>query len=270
MVMDRFQQLRIIEAILFASADPVSERILKGRLPEGSDLKELMEELKGFYSNRGVHLVSVGTNAWAFRTAPDLAEHLRIDTEVKRRLSRAAIETLAIIAYHQPITRAEIEEVRGVATSKGTLDILLEAEWIRPRGRRRVPGRPVTWGTTEHFLDKFGIERLEDLPGIEELKAAGLLDTRPGIMSLGRISDGADEADAESDDEMGEAGWEAGEDVDDIDGEIAPEPDGAPERAPDGETSSELDSGNASEMDAVGGESKAAPDTAEHEAKQTV
>ena len=119
-------------------------------------------------------------------------------------------------------------------------------------------------------MDKFGIERLEDLPGIEELKAAGLLDTRPGIMSLGRISDGADEADAESDDEMGEAGWEAGEDVDDIDGEIAPEPDGAPERAPDGETSSELDSGNASEMDAVGGESKAAPDTAEHEAKQTV
>lgn len=194
MTIDRFQQLRILEAILFASSEPVSERVLKGRLPEGSDLKDLLDELKGFYSNRGVHLVSVGKKAWAFRTALDLSEHLRIDTEVKRRLSRAAVETLAIIAYHQPITRAEIEDVRGVATSKGTLDILLEAEWIRPRGRRRVPGRPVTWGTTEHFLDQFGIERLEDLPGIEELKAAGLLDTRPGLMSLGRISDGADAA----------------------------------------------------------------------------
>ena len=190
MTIDRFQQLRILEAILFASSEPVGERLLKDRLPEGSDLKDLLVELRGFYSNRGFHLVSVGKKAWAFRTAPDLAEHLRIDTEVKRRLSRAAIETLAIIAYHQPITRAEIEEVRGVSTSKGTLDILLEAEWIRPRGRRRVPGRPVTWGTTEHFLDKFGIERLEDLPGIDELKAAGLLDARPGIMSVGRLSDG--------------------------------------------------------------------------------
>ena len=212
MSIDRFQQLRILEAILFASSEPVSERVLKGRLPEGSDLKDLLAELKGFYSNRGMHLVSVGKKAWAFRTAPDLAEHLRIDTEVKRRLSRAAIETLAIIAYHQPITRAEIEEVRGVATSKGTLDILLEAQWIRPRGRRRVPGRPVTWGTSEHFLDQFGIERLEDLPGLDELKAAGLLDARPGIMSLGRLSDGdidepssdsvdsdADQIDAEAD-----------------------------------------------------------------------
>lgn len=202
MTIDRFQQLRILEAILFASSEPVGERLLKDRLPEGSDLKELLAELKGSYSNRGIHLVSVGKKAWAFRTAPDLAEHLRIDAEVKRRLSRAAIETLAIIAYHQPITRAEIEEVRGVSTSKGTLDILLEAEWIRPRGRRRAPGRPVTWGTTEHFLDNFGIERLEDLPGIDELKAAGLLDARPGIMSLGRLSDGdISEPSSGSDDE---------------------------------------------------------------------
>ena len=132
------------------------------------------------------------------RTAPDLSDHLRIETEVKRRLSRAAIETLSIIAYHQPITRAEIEEVRGVATSRGTLDILLEAEWIRPRGRRRVPGRPVTWGTTEQFLDQFGIEQIEDLPGIEELKAAGLLDSRRGLISLGQISDGSDNAATES------------------------------------------------------------------------
>lgn len=198
MTMDRFQLLRILEAILFSSADPVSEKVLKARLPEGSDVKLLLQELKSFYSNRGVHLVSVGKKAWAFRTAPDLSDHLRIDTEVKRRLSRAAIETISIIAYHQPITRAEIEEVRGVATSRGTLDILLQAEWIRPRGRRRVPGRPVTWGTTEQFLDQFGIERIEDLPGIEELKAAGLLDSRPGLMSLGQISDGSDNTANES------------------------------------------------------------------------
>ena len=198
MTMDRFQLLRILEAILFSSADPVSEKVLKARLPEGSDVNLLLQELKSFYSNRGVHLVSVGKKAWAFRTAPDLSDHLRIDTEVKRRLSRAAIETISIIAYHQPITRAEIEEVRGVATSRGTLDILLQAEWIRPRGRRRVPGRPVTWGTTEQFLDQFGIERIEDLPGIEELKAAGLLDSRPGLMSLGQISDGSDNAATES------------------------------------------------------------------------
>ena len=198
MTMDRFQLLRILEAILFSSADPVSEKVLKKRLPEGSDVDVLLQELKSFYSNRGVHLVSVGKKAWAFRTAPDLSDHLRIDTEVNRRLSRAAIEALSIIAYHQPITRAEIEEVRGVATSRGTLDILLQAEWIRPRGRRRVPGRPVTWGTTEQFLDQFGIERIEDLPGIEELKAAGLLDSRPGLMSLGQISDGSDNAATES------------------------------------------------------------------------
>ena len=198
MTMDRFQQLRVLEAMLFSSADPVPEKVLKARLPEGSDVDILLQELKSFYSNRGVHLVSVGKKVWAFRTAPDLSDHLRIDTEIKRRLSRAATETLSIIAYHQPITRAEIEEVRGVATSKGTLDILLEAEWIKPRGRRRVPGRPVTWGTTEQFLDQFGIERIEDLPGIEELKAAGLLDTRPGLMSLGQISDGSDNADSDS------------------------------------------------------------------------
>tara|TARA_B100000212_G_C27255690_1_gene482192 strand:+ start:89 stop:718 length:630 start_codon:yes stop_codon:yes gene_type:complete len=198
MTMDRFQLLRILEAILFSSADPVSEKVLKARLPEGSNVDELLRDLKSFYSNRGFHLVSVGKKAWAFRTAPDLSDHLRIDTEVKRRLSRAAIETLSIIAYHQPITRAEIEEVRGVATSRGTLDILLEAEWIRPRGRRRVPGRPVTWGTTEQFLDQFGIEQIEDLPGIEELKAAGLLDSRRGLMSLGQISDGSDNAATES------------------------------------------------------------------------
>ena len=198
MTMDRFQLLRILEAILFSSADPVSEKVLKERLPEGSDVNSLLQDLKSSYSNRGFHLVSVGKKAWAFRTAPDLSDHLRIETEVKRRLSRAAIETLSIIAYHQPITRAEIEEVRGVATSRGTLDILLEAEWIRPRGRRRVPGRPVTWGTTEQFLDQFGIEQIEDLPGIEELKAAGLLDSRRGLISLGQISDGSDNAATES------------------------------------------------------------------------
>ena len=191
MMIDRVQQLRIIEAILFSSADPIPEKVLKTKLPERTDVQGLIDELKAFYSNRGVHIVEVGKKVWAFRTASDLSDHLRVETYVKRRLSRAAVETLSIIAYHQPITRAEIEEVRGVATSKGTLDILLEAEWIRPRGRRRAPGRPITWGTTEDFLDHFGIERLEDLPGIEELKAAGLLDARPGLMSLGKISDGS-------------------------------------------------------------------------------
>lgn len=186
--MDRFQQLRVLEALLFASTSPADEKALADRLPEGADVAVLLEELQGRYANRGVHLSRVG-RGWAFRTAPDLAPHLRVENEVKRRLSRAAIETLAIIAYHQPITRAEIEEMRGVALSRGTLETLLEAGWVRPRGRRRTPGRPVTWGTAENFLDHFGIESLDALPGIEELKAAGLLDRRPGFGPLNTIEE---------------------------------------------------------------------------------
>ncbi len=137
-----------------------------------------MSELAGHYAARGVHLTRVA-GKWAFRTAPDLAPHLRIETRVGRKPSRAAVETLAIIAYHQPVTRTEVEEIRGVAASKGTFDVLLEAGWIRPGARRRTPGRPVTWGTTPAFLEHFGLGELADLPGIDELKASGMLDTRP-------------------------------------------------------------------------------------------
>jgi len=181
---DRFQLLRLLEAILFASAEPVGEKSLAGRLPEGADLTGLLEELRGLYANRGVHLIQA-EDRWAFRTAPDMADKLQIETAVTRKLSRAAIETLAIIAYQQPVTRAEVEEIRGVALSRGTLDTLLEAGWIRPKGRRQTPGRPVTWVTTDGFLDHFGLESREALPGLEELRAAGLLDARSAISTLG-------------------------------------------------------------------------------------
>lgn len=199
--MDRFQQIRLIEAIIFASAEPVSEKVLASRLPEGSNIGELLEELRGMYENRGVHLTRIG-NSVAFRTAPDLASLMKIEREVVRKLSRAAVETLSIIAYHQPITRAEIEEVRGVSLSKGTIDILLEAGWVKPKGRRRLPGRPVTWGTTDGFLDHFGLESLDLLPGIEELKAAGLLDRRRGFGPLAeQLGIGEDGASSEDDEE---------------------------------------------------------------------
>lgn len=188
MSVERFDLMRRLEAMLFASAEPLSENILLSRLPDGTDLPALLEELQGHYANRGVNLVKRG-KGWAFRTAPDIAPYFTLERETPRKLSRAAIETLAIVAYQQPITRAEIEEIRGVALSKGTLDILLEAGWIRPRGRRRVPGRPVTWGTTEHFLDFFGLEGLDALPGIDELKAAGLLDRRAGVGTIAMRED---------------------------------------------------------------------------------
>lgn len=172
--------LRVLEAILFASAEPMTERMLANRLPEGADVKALLKELQAKYDGGGVNLNRSG-NSWAFRTAPDLSDFLNKEVEVARKLSRAAIETLAIIAYHQPVTRAEIEEIRGVSISKGTMDVLLEAEWIKPRGRRQTPGRPLQWGTTDEFLDHFGLEKLRDLPGTEELKAAGLLDASPAI-----------------------------------------------------------------------------------------
>jgi segregation and condensation protein B len=184
--MDHFLQLRILEAMLFASAEPVDEKHLRDRMPEGADVKALLEELRGLYANRGVHLLKIG-KGWAFRTAEDLAPYLRVENVVSRRLSRAAIETLAIIAYHQPITRAEVEEMRGVALSRGTLDLLLEIGWIRPRGRRRTAGRPVTWGTSEAFLDHFGLESADSLPGVEELKAAGLLERKPGFGPLSAL-----------------------------------------------------------------------------------
>ncbi|WP_416408848.1 SMC-Scp complex subunit ScpB [Agrobacterium rosae] len=168
---------RIAEALVFASAQPVSEAFLAERLPKGIDVPALMANLKTSYDDRGVNLVQVGGN-WAFRTAGDLSFVIRTDEKEPKKLSRAALEVLAIIAYHQPVTRAEIEEIRGVQTSRGTLDVLMEAGWVRFRGRRRTPGRPVTMGTTVDFLDHFGLEELRDLPGLDELKGAGLLSGR--------------------------------------------------------------------------------------------
>ncbi|MEZ5804684.1 MAG: SMC-Scp complex subunit ScpB [Rhizobiaceae bacterium] len=171
------EAVRMAEAIIFASAEPVSEKALAARLPADVNLPAVLADLQAVYARRGVNLVKVG-DAWAFRTAGDLAFLMTRDTVQQKKLSRAALEVLAIIAYHQPVTRAEIEEIRGVETSKGTLDTLLETEWVRMRGRRKTPGRPVTYGTTDAFLDHFQLEEIRDLPGIEELKGAGLLSAR--------------------------------------------------------------------------------------------
>jgi segregation and condensation protein B len=178
------QTKRTLEALLFASREPLSETVLASHLPEGTDIHAALAGLAERYADRGVNLVEIG-GAWAMRTAADLAYVLRREAEVQRRMSRAALETLAIVAYHQPVTRGEIEQIRGVAVSKGTLDILFEQGWIQPRGRRNTPGRPATWVSTPAFLDHFGLAGLDDLPGIDELKAAGLLDADTSQSSLG-------------------------------------------------------------------------------------
>lgn len=172
------EQERMVEAILFASAEPVTLAELESRMPHGCDPVEALVHVRKRYEGRGVHMVRVG-DAYAFRTAPDLGHLMQKETVEQRKLSRAAIETLAIVAYHQPVTRAEIEEIRGVAVSRGTIDQLLELEWIRLGRRRMTPGRPVTFVVTERFLDHFGLESARDLPGLKELRAAGLLDNRP-------------------------------------------------------------------------------------------
>jgi segregation and condensation protein B len=197
------QHVRMAEALLFAAVEPLDEDTLKTRLPEGADVPAVLAELVAHYENRGVALIKVA-GRWTFATAPDLAFLLQEHRQVTRKLSRAAVETLAIIAYHQPVTRAEIEEIRGVQISKGTLDVLVEAGWIRLRGRRRVAGRPITYGTSDEFLIHFGLASIQDLPGIEELKAAGLLDRQvtaeglfgpaPGESPAG-IEDSLDESD---------------------------------------------------------------------------
>ncbi len=172
---DRGEKLRVLEALLFAASEPLDEARLAEHIPEGEDIQALIEELQAFYAGRGINLVRAG-GKWAFRTADDLSFLLQRYSVEQRRLSRAALETLSIIAYHQPVTRAEIEDIRGVATSKGTLDVLLETSWVKLRGRRRVPGRPITYGTTPAFLEHFGFDDINDLPGLDELKGAGLLD----------------------------------------------------------------------------------------------
>lgn len=171
------RELRLLEALLFAASEPIDVATLRDRLPKDTDVGVLLLRLQRDYAGRGINLVSIA-DRWRFQTAPDLAENLVDVREAPRKLSKAALETLAIIAYHQPVTRAEIEDVRGVAVSKGTLDVLMELGWIRLRGRRRTPGRPVTYGSTEGFLAHFNLEQISDLPGRDELKAAGLLDPR--------------------------------------------------------------------------------------------
>src|ERR671923_357430 len=198
----RAEELRLLEAMLFASAEPLDEKSLAERLPQGIDVHAALLRLQKDYATRGVHLVRIG-GKWTFRTASDLSWLLSKETVETRKLSRAAIETLAIIAYHQPVTRAEIEEIRGVVISKGTLDMLLEIGWIKPKGRRETPGRPVTWATTDAFLEHFGLESCDALPGVEELKAAGLLDARATVATLGTqgLPNGAPVAEDEEDED---------------------------------------------------------------------
>lgn len=218
------QHLRLLEAVLFAAAEPLDRESMSVRLPDGADIDGLLAGLAETYRNRGVNLVRNG-GRWAFRTAPDLAPQLRVFATQKRKLSRAAIETLAIIGYHQPVSRAEIEEIRGVGLSRGTLDILFEAGWIAPKGRRRTPGRPVTWGTTPSFLGDFGLDELSDLPGLDELKATGLLDRRPAIQLAGIGQDSEDSEESET--EEVEPGQEqSGSDGEELD---LPEPEDDPD-----------------------------------------
>ena len=188
------EQERMVEAILFASAEPATVADLAARMPHGCDPAEALVTLRKRYEGRGVHIVKIG-DAYAFRTAGDLGFLMQKEHVEQKKLSRAAIETLAIVAYHQPVTRAEIEEIRGVAVSRGTIDQLLELDWIRLGRRRMTPGRPVTFVVTDHFLDHFGLESARDLPGLKELRAAGLLESRPLPMGIGApTSDDEDEA----------------------------------------------------------------------------
>ncbi len=196
----RAEDIRVVEALLFATKEPMTEKSIGDRLGEGSDVTATLEELRMQYEKRGVHLVQAN-GRWYFRTDPALGERLHLEKLVPRKLSRAAIETLAIIAYHQPVTRAEIEEIRGVIVSTGTLDILLEEGWIKPKGHKNVPGRPAMWGTTGAFLDHFGLESIQDLPGLDELKAAGLLDSRRGVTAYStRAGEGDNTFDTEESD----------------------------------------------------------------------
>ncbi len=195
--------IRVLEAMLFASAQPLSLNTMRERMPEGADVGGLLLQLQKTYESRGVTLINLD-GYWAFRTASDLGAALQLKKEVRRPLSRAAMETMAIVAYHQPVTRAEIENIRGVVTSGGTLDILMEEGWVKPGRRRETPGRPLTWVTTTDFLDQFGLQALADLPGLDELKSSGLLDRRPAIdATTADMFDQIEEEDAaaESDEE---------------------------------------------------------------------
>lgn len=229
---DLTQETRIVEALLFAATEPVSTDFLAERLPEGTDIGAILEDLQTLYASRGVNVARVA-GKWSLRTAEDLSPHLRIERKVSRKPSRAAVESLAIIAYHQPVTRSEVEEIRGVSVSKGSFDVLLEAGWIKPVGRRRTPGRPTTWGTTPNFLEEFGLDSLADLPGVDELKASGLLDTRPAGTIIGDTGEMYQDAEAEGAPEEEEPEALADED----DGGAA----GAPENGADADANADVD-----------------------------
>lgn len=192
------EQERMVEAILFATAEPITSKEIEARMPHGSDASEALVHLRKRYEGRGVNVIKVG-DAWAIRTAGDLGFLMQKETVETRKLSRAAVETLAIVAYHQPVTRAEIEEIRGVSVSRGTVDQLIEMEWIRFGRRRMTPGRPVTYVVTQHFLDHFGLENARDLPGLKELRAAGLLENRPPMGNIANLDGDEDE---DEDDDM--------------------------------------------------------------------
>ena len=228
---DHRAKLRILEALLFAASEPLDEAKLASHLPEGEDVPALIAELRAFYAGRGVNLVKVA-GKWAFRTAEDLAYLLERYATQEKRLSKAALETLSIIAYHQPVTRAEIEDIRGVTTSAGTLDILLETGWVRLRGRRRAPGRPVTYGTTDAFLAHFGLESIKDLPGLSELRASGLLDgnlppdfTVPEPTDVAALMPDELPLEAAEDEEEEEASEDDAEDDGDLASDALPESD---------------------------------------------
>jgi segregation and condensation protein B len=200
----RAQALRILEAVLFAAAEPLDRASIARHMPDGVELDTLLDELEQQYAARGVNVVKVA-GRYALRTSPDVAHALRIERTVPRKLTKAATETLAIVAYHQPVTRPEIEEIRGVALSKGTLETLMDAGWIEPRGHRETPGRPALWCVTTGFLDHFGLNSRDDLPGLEDLRAAGLLDPRPAISTYGASAAETAEIDPEEADAVDEA-----------------------------------------------------------------
>jgi segregation and condensation protein B len=247
-VMDELQQddlplerddsanMRLLEAILFATAEPLTTNAIRERMPADADVGGLLMQMQEAYKGRGVALVDLD-GSWALRTAPDLADSLQINREVQRKMSRSAMETLAIVAYHQPVTRAEIENIRGVATNKGTLDVLMEAGWVKPGRRREAPGRPLTWVTTTSFLDQFGLEALTDLPGLDEMKVSGLLDRRPAIDAIPGTRD------MFGDEEIASSGEEAYEESEDeLDGEVLEDEvksEAAPDTGPEPETEKE-------------------------------
>ena len=239
-VLDHAQLLRLLEAILFAAAEPLTLDAITARLPKDVDAQPLLADLEAMYADRGINLVRVA-GKFMLRTAPDLVDALKIERQVKRKMSRAAVETLAIIAYHQPVTRAEVEEIRGVDLSRGTLDLLMEAGWIKPRGHRETPGRPALWVTTEEFLLHFGLDKLDDLPGVEDLTAAGLLDARPAVSAY------SEDAGLTFGDAPGES--------EDAEGEEAPvDEDGAEGRDAEGHDSDEPPVSEAAPGRSTGGE----------------